>query len=132
MVQSQPDLFEVIGAFNAVGGGPDLLNRGHQQADQGRDDGNDDQQLDQGEAASGRGPGAVGRHGTALPYDKAVRSRMRNAIGPGAQTSRLDDARPVRSLLGGMASPATCSLAPIHERGERGGNLAERMAAAPP
>jgi hypothetical protein len=28
------------------------------------------------------------------------------AIGPGAQTSRPDDAGPVRRLLGGMASPA--------------------------
>ena len=29
-----------------------------------------------------------------------------NTIGPGAQTSRPDDAGPVRNLRGGMASPA--------------------------
>jgi hypothetical protein len=31
---------------------------------------------------------------------------IENAIGPGAQTSRPDDAGPVRILLGRMASPA--------------------------
>jgi hypothetical protein len=35
-----------------------------------------------------------------------------NAIGPGAQTSRPDDAGPVRSLLGSMASPASSLLLP--------------------
>jgi hypothetical protein len=36
------------------------------------------------------------------------------ALGPGAQTGRPDDAGPVRSLLGGMASPAT-SCSPAYE-----------------
>ena len=40
--------------------------------------------------------------------ETSLRSGERT-IGPGAQTSRLDDAGPVRSLLGGMASPAACS-----------------------
>jgi hypothetical protein len=101
MVQGQSDLVEVLGTLQAIGCGPDSLNGGHQETDQNRDDGNHDENLDQGERGSRRGPGDVGRHNTALLYEKAVRSRMKNAIGPGAQTSRSDDARPVRVLLGG-------------------------------
>ena len=47
-------------------------------------------------------------------------TRPQEAIDPGVQTSHLDDARPVRSLLGGMDSPATCSLAFPTSVGERG------------
>jgi hypothetical protein len=45
------------------------------------------------------------KHGSALPWRVGLRDK-RNAIGPGAQTSRPDDAEPVSKLCGGIASLA--------------------------
>jgi len=46
-VQGHADLVEVVFALGVGGGLADLLDRGHQQADQNRDDGDHHQQLDQ-------------------------------------------------------------------------------------
>src|SRR5262249_32890401 len=63
VVDGQADLLEVVGALQACGGLADLLHRGEQQADEDRDDGDDHQQLGQGEARAGpRGDGES--HGT--------------------------------------------------------------------
>src|SRR5262249_60787236 len=68
------ELFEVVGAGHAGGGGADLLDGGQQQADQHRDDGYDYQQLDQrerpasGEASEDCHEGDAGRKdGTYTP-----------------------------------------------------------------
>src|SRR5581483_7643916 len=55
VVQTEPDLLEVVHALAAGGRLPDLLDRGKEQADQDGDDGNDDQQLDQGEPPTSDG-----------------------------------------------------------------------------
>ena len=44
-----PILLEVVGAAHAVGGFANLLHGGHQQADKHRDNGDDNQKLNQGE-----------------------------------------------------------------------------------
>ena len=53
--QGQGELLEVVLALDARRRGPDLLHGGQEQADQDRDDGDDDQQLDQREPAAGDG-----------------------------------------------------------------------------
>ena len=47
VVQTQPDLLHVVGAFHPVRGLPDLLHGGQKQANQDCDNGNDDEQFDQ-------------------------------------------------------------------------------------
>src|SRR5262249_28772820 len=49
-LQGDADLLEVVGTLGAVGGLPHFLHGREQQADQHGDDGDDDEQLDQGEA----------------------------------------------------------------------------------
>src|SRR5262249_16108576 len=49
VLDAQTDLLEVVLAAGAVGRLADLLDGGQEQADQHRDDGDDDQQLDQRE-----------------------------------------------------------------------------------
>jgi hypothetical protein len=61
VVEAQGDLLEVVLALAPGGRLPDLLHRREQQADEDRDDGDHDQQLDQGEASAGR---LAGFHGT--------------------------------------------------------------------
>src|SRR5262249_40776001 len=57
----QADLFEVVLALSAVGGFPDLLHGGHEQADQDGDDGDHDEELNQRECpANLRGAHALG------------------------------------------------------------------------
>jgi hypothetical protein len=51
MVGSQADLLEVVEALDPVGGLADLLHLRQQETDQNGDDGDDDQHLDQREAA---------------------------------------------------------------------------------
>ena len=53
VVQPQADLLEVVGALDAARGLAGRLHGGQQQGDQHRDDGDDDQQLDQREARTG-------------------------------------------------------------------------------
>src|SRR5207244_5492511 len=53
IVGGQGELLEVVGAARAGSGFTDLLDGGHEQADQDGDDGDDDQQLDQGEPVAG-------------------------------------------------------------------------------
>jgi hypothetical protein len=48
-VQGEALLLEVVGVLRPGGGLADLLDGGEQQADQDRDDGDDDEQLDQRE-----------------------------------------------------------------------------------
>ena len=50
-MQSQPDLLEVVGALDPPRRFPRRLHGGEQQSDQDGDDRDDDEQLDQGEAA---------------------------------------------------------------------------------
>ncbi len=52
VVQGEPDLFEVVGALGAGGRFPDLLDGREQQADEDRDDGDHNEQLDQREGAT--------------------------------------------------------------------------------
>src|SRR5262249_25103444 len=52
VVHGQGELLEVVGAAHPVGGLAHLLHRRQQQADQHRDDGDDDEQLDEGEGAA--------------------------------------------------------------------------------
>ena len=61
VVDGQRELLEVVGRSGRVGGFPDLLNGGKQQADQNSDDRDHDQQFDQRERASR----ALGRLGLA-------------------------------------------------------------------
>src|SRR5262249_21770681 len=49
-------LLEVVGALHAVGGLPNFLHGGEQQADQDGDDGNDDQELDERKSPAQRRP----------------------------------------------------------------------------
>src|SRR5262249_40429692 len=51
-VQRQAYLFEVVGAGRAVGGFADLLHRGHEQADQHPNDGDNHQKFDQREGVA--------------------------------------------------------------------------------
>ena len=51
-VQGQADLLQVVAAGGPGGGRPDLLDGRQEQADQDGDDGDDHQQLDQGEGSS--------------------------------------------------------------------------------
>jgi hypothetical protein len=51
-VKGQAYLLEVVGAADAVGGFPHLLNGRQQQAEQDDDDGDDDEQLDQRKSGS--------------------------------------------------------------------------------
>src|SRR5262249_30724049 len=51
-VQGNADLVQVVLAGRTCGGLADLLDSGHQQANQDGDDGDDDQQLDQRECCS--------------------------------------------------------------------------------
>ena len=51
-MQSQADLLQVVDALGAAGGLAGRLHGGQQQGDQDRDDGDDHQQLDQGEATA--------------------------------------------------------------------------------
>ena len=51
-VQGEPDLLEVAGAADAVGGLADLLDGGQEQADQHGDNRDDDEQLDECESGS--------------------------------------------------------------------------------
>jgi hypothetical protein len=52
IVEGQGDLSEVVAALGASRRIPHFLHSGHQQGDQHPDDGNDHQQLDQGETAA--------------------------------------------------------------------------------
>ena len=52
-VQSQGHLFDVILASRARGGAPHLLHCGQQQTHENADDGNDDEQLKEGERLAG-------------------------------------------------------------------------------
>src|SRR5262249_27078496 len=54
VVRGQSDLLEVVAALHACGGLADLLDGREQEADQDRDDGNHDQQLDERERSSAR------------------------------------------------------------------------------
>src|SRR5262249_49757709 len=54
VVESEADLFQVVGALDAAGGFPDLLNGRQQQPDQDRDDGDYHQQLDEREGFTER------------------------------------------------------------------------------
>src|SRR5262249_15269751 len=56
----------------------------------------------------GSKPGSK-RHGYNLPIGSGLRYHEKD-IGPGAQTERRGDARPVSALLGGEDSPAALSL----------------------
>src|SRR4029077_8164081 len=68
VVDGQPDLVQVVRALHPVGGLPDLLHRGQQQANEDRDDGNDNEQLDE------RKGGATARgHGRSLGMDERGR-----------------------------------------------------------
>jgi hypothetical protein len=49
IVQGEADLVEVVAALHAGRGFANLLHRGQQKPDQDADDGDDDEQLDQGE-----------------------------------------------------------------------------------
>jgi hypothetical protein len=51
-VEGQADLLQVVLALGAGRGVADLLDGRQQKSDEDRDDGDDDQQLDQGEAGS--------------------------------------------------------------------------------
>jgi hypothetical protein len=51
-VGRQPQLLDVVRALHPVGGLPDLLHRGQQEADQDRNDRNNDEQLDEGETGT--------------------------------------------------------------------------------
>jgi len=51
-VDGQPDLLEIVLALHAGGGFADLLDRGQQEPDEDRDDGDHDEQLDQREGNS--------------------------------------------------------------------------------
>jgi hypothetical protein len=57
VVKGQANLLEVVLAFGATGGFAHSLDRGQQQANQKRDDGNNDQELDQGEGSAADGHG---------------------------------------------------------------------------
>src|SRR5262249_36514475 len=72
-VERQPDLLEVVGALQASRRLADLLDGGQQQADQNADDGDDNEQLDQGERPAG--PSLRTRHhvGTPQYYHHALR-----------------------------------------------------------
>src|SRR5919198_1519086 len=59
VVERQADLLEVIRALHAIRRLADLLDGGQEQANEDRDDGDDDEQLDQGEA----GPASADEHG---------------------------------------------------------------------
>jgi hypothetical protein len=61
VVQAQADLLEVVGALHPVGGRPHFLHRRQQQGDQDTDNGNDDEELDEGEAQA-----PVPRHGASV------------------------------------------------------------------
>ena len=55
VVQREPDLFEVILALGSSGGFPGLLHGGQQECNQHRNDGNDNEQLNECKAWSGFG-----------------------------------------------------------------------------
>src|SRR5262249_12946144 len=67
VVGREGDLLEVVAALHAVGGLAHLLDRRQQQADEHRDDGNDDQQLDEREGTSSQRPRTELRHGAYPP-----------------------------------------------------------------
>src|SRR5438094_697520 len=52
IVQGEAELLEVVGTFQAIGRFAYFLHRGQKQADQDRDDSDNHEQLDQGEATS--------------------------------------------------------------------------------
>ncbi|MDC0273808.1 hypothetical protein OAK91_03645 [Planctomycetaceae bacterium] len=52
IMQSQPDLFEIVFASCSTGGFTSLLDRGKQNCDQNCDDRDDDQKLDERKSAS--------------------------------------------------------------------------------
>jgi hypothetical protein len=52
IVDGQADLLTVVGALDAAGRLPDLLDRRQQQGDQDADDGNDNQQFDKRKTTS--------------------------------------------------------------------------------
>jgi hypothetical protein len=70
-VQSQAELFEVVGTAGAVGRFAHLLHRWHQQPDQHRDDGDHHQQLDQREATS-REQTLAAKHAKSSTFDGTV------------------------------------------------------------
>src|SRR5262249_29536428 len=82
LVQSQPDLVEMVGTLNAVTRVADFLDCRHEKADQDRNNGNNDQQLDQRKALSICGRRIAGPHGWTSLFEEAVRSRNRSAISP--------------------------------------------------
>ena len=51
-VEGQPELLEVVGTMHAIGRLADLLYGRQEQGDQDGDDGNDNQELDEGEPAA--------------------------------------------------------------------------------
>jgi hypothetical protein len=86
VVQAQADLLEVVAAFGASGGRPDLLDRGEQEPDEDGDDGNDDQQFDQGE----RGTGSRNElHHRDLPYAGPRLPRGFHPVRQGAAARRF-------------------------------------------
>jgi hypothetical protein len=53
VMNGEADLLEVIGTFDATGGGPNLLHCGDDQGDENRNDADDDEEFNQGESAAG-------------------------------------------------------------------------------
>jgi hypothetical protein len=71
VVAGEQDLLEVVGAFHPVGGFPDLLHGGQEQADQDGDDGDDDEQLDERKPPTtchGNPPGGNEKEGTGRAF----------------------------------------------------------------
>jgi hypothetical protein len=73
VVHGQGDLLEVIRALRTRRRLPDFLDRGHQKADQDRDDGNHHQELDQREAI----PPATTRDVHSTPF-REIQPRLKN------------------------------------------------------
>src|SRR5262249_28032232 len=105
---------EVIGAAHAVGGFPYLLDSGQQQADQYGNDGNDHQQLNQGEPATPRsyhGRSSCVRWEERLAYfGAASRKPFRILPVPIAEASRKfarAASCPIHDIF--QSRPATCN-----------------------
>ena len=62
IVDGQAELLEVVLALGSPGGLAGLLNGGEQEGDQDRDDGDDDQELNEREGMTARGAGHDGHH----------------------------------------------------------------------
>src|SRR5262249_50802556 len=92
VVQSEPQLFEVVAALHAVGRLADLLDRGKEQANEDRDNGDYDQQFDQRERHTTSGVGHLHRETSATEVMRGtnyfVSRNGSNSLGPGFTVTR--------------------------------------------